>query len=856
MFELLDRLTKDLSPADLPLLLAHLFILVAGVAILWLAYAGKVDLPFFGKIADIYRNFKNASNVRLAKVVLLFIGALFLIVGLVGVGNYVLTKQLYVVTSLAEEEYQQLLKVLDTFNEENHARRINVHSENVNPETLLEILQRQRVDLILFDITRRTEVVRENVIEKLSKDFERYVPSSVHSTLMEHMKLGGALYFLPYRPNVRIAWTRECKYLPITKGEDRVLDCCTGEESSSKAYCKLVSRGYGSKSKRIMDPPGTWQDLLKFAEDPAGKKKVVLSAKGYEDGVSLDAALLLFELVRAAGKSDDKVSPKDLCRGWDLNIADVNKNPLRLLRVLWASVSDKSKTTDQQTATGYLLADDVAVGRNWSFSISIMQESGEIWRFHPSAGWKWEQSELETLLGGDIIALPRNVKYREEAKRLIEFLLSKKAQKIMVQGLAWPPMRFDTRPPWREAAIPPEEAPLEGMKPLLEALVKALQPNPPERSKSPTHFPDIDEERRNMTVLHHERALAAVREAILHAKPTPDYWSPEMHQAYTEAFKAIVKGASEDATKDAEDMKKVLKDVRERLKKAAGVYCGDNIGDKGEVKPDLIEKYLKLDVQRYPHWVNDTWDSVRIKLKLYDARVEDQSTSYHTDLCAEMTYNGGKGKEYVLIPAGYGWSETAPLFYKLGGNAERNRGKSRQRDVSGGSLFSLAVDRLLPHWTNFESVHVYESKTIDEADTNGACTPKKEGGPLLKTEGVSVSAWPFLSLALVSLGLFLGTFMEERHWQKLRNAFGQVRDRLRFSVPRLFLLTLVFLPALVCLGLVLDDAYGSDFWRSIEEHDLLIAAVMLVLLGFLIALLSKGLLQWVCNRQGRRQPTE
>ena len=531
MTQLLEQLTRGITTTEV---WQGLFLfLLLGVGLYLLGRGLGFILHFDGLIPKIEGISNKALEPRFRRVVLSLIGIGLLVPGLISLHRLTSVTTLKVLTSLTEEEYTQFRILEKKFNEEPGGEKLRIRSENVDWPDLIRRLKQERIDVIIFDITRRLELLREDLLKPLD-DRRLFIPSSIYPTLLDNVNLNEHLYFLPYRPNVRIGWWNS--------HHPTVRDCASEFKQTG---------------------PTTWQDVKKFAEcgqvapdsDDCSETRLeryrmVLSAKGAkwtadsDDGDEidlrsppLDTALLLLEVLMASGKK-----PWQVCESWRDEKNEYG--PLSVLRDIYRAASPRSCNTDWQTATGHLLSRHVALARNWSFSIATMRESGELQHFHPHVAWEWKKennNRLRTLLGGDVIALPRYGRHGDEVDEFLRFLISKEAQQILVEDLTWPPTRFDVKDKDKVDPCPDAENPIE------------------EDAICHKDSPPTGEIATKCECLHLDLAHVAVREVMQHAEPTPRFWSPEMHESFASAFHVLV-----TTEKEA---------VNEKLKEAAGVYC-------------------------------------------------------------------------------------------------------------------------------------------------------------------------------------------------------------------------------------------------------------------------------------------
>jgi class 3 adenylate cyclase/ABC-type glycerol-3-phosphate transport system substrate-binding protein len=302
---------------------------------------------------------------------------------------------LRILTGLSHEELPVFEELVTTF-----AKRhgLTVAVENVHwPQALSTLRQEQgTIDLITFDINgARFELVHDNLVEDLS-GVKGLLPSVLHPVMMKSLDVNEQRFFLPFRPNVRLVFVNR-KHLA------------------------------GLSADRLE----TWADVLDVAKrwyTRDGEPRVIV------EGGEADAPLLLLELIRSAGGDPCNV------------LHPRSQAAVQLLRELWPYVAPLSSRVDWQTASGFLLSESVYVARNWAFALSLIHEAGRerAHDFEVYAGWRWAQnSKPSYLLGGELLALPKQAPHKEIALKLLRFLTSKEAQADLVKKLSWPPMRLD-----------------------------------------------------------------------------------------------------------------------------------------------------------------------------------------------------------------------------------------------------------------------------------------------------------------------------------------------------------------------------------------------------------------------------
>ncbi len=357
------------------------------------------------------------------------------------------TPELKFFVGLAAEEEPILRDIITDFEED---QDVTVQLVNLKWEVALERLNKERADLIALDIVGRRDLVDKGLVEELSEEEHgRLIPAAAIPALLPPLKVNGKRYFMPYRPNVQVVILNRAAF-----------------------------------DQEGLEYPETWGEVLESARrfhDRDGEDRVVFGAK------DTAVALSMIEVIRAAGGDL-------LCLRHPQTSA-----ALEFIRELWPYVSPKSLQADYRTTIGLLLADEDYLGRNWSYSVLVINDAGRDQHFQTYAGWRWsEESDPSNLLGGELLALPKNARHKDEAIELIKFLMSKEVQGRFAAELFWPSMRLDVL-----------------------GAVESWQ----------------------------ERHMKVISEALSYADPTPDYWSQDMANMYRRLFQEIT---SLDQTADVE----------------------------------------------------------------------------------------------------------------------------------------------------------------------------------------------------------------------------------------------------------------------------------------------------------------
>ena len=104
------------------------------------------------------------------------------------------------------------------------------------------------------------------------------------------------------------------------------------------------------------------------------------------------------------------------------------------------------------TEVDNLLSGRASLVQNWSFTSAVLAKDGLLGRFHVYAGWRGP-SRAAHVIGGDVLGIPKGVvgPQRATAIELARFLMSKEAQELLVRRNSWPSIRADAH-----VKVPPE----------------------------------------------------------------------------------------------------------------------------------------------------------------------------------------------------------------------------------------------------------------------------------------------------------------------------------------------------------------------------------------------------------------
>ena len=221
------------------------------------------------------------------------------------------------------------------------------------------------------------------------------VPDEAIDELALASAAAGSRYFLPFHPNVRLAYARTAD---------------------------LERAG--------VPRPETDDGLLAAARalKGAGRPKVTMSLAEGEP-----ATVTLSELIVSRG-------------GDPLVLNDpASVEAFALVQRLWQEglLAPESFQAKWDTEVANLARGTASLAENWSFTSAQLAKSSQLGDFAVYRGWAGPGQVR--VIGGDVLGIPAGVtgKQLEAAVALATFLMSKESQELLARGNAWPSFRED-----------------------------------------------------------------------------------------------------------------------------------------------------------------------------------------------------------------------------------------------------------------------------------------------------------------------------------------------------------------------------------------------------------------------------
>lgn len=297
---------------------------------------------------------------------------------------------------LAEAEWRVIRQeVLPPFE---RACGCRVRAIDVPPEALTQRLKAMRaagrveVDLFAQDNMRLQELVDAGLVQPLDEAEIRMDPA-VFPTLAAAGVMGGRRYFLPFRPNVQIAYYNAKKF-----------------------------------DAHGLAPPRTWEELLRVAKvfkDTEGIGRVLFQAVG-----GAPTTTQLYEWIASAGGD-----PFDFAHPGTLAT-------FRFLQDLAPYLSPDSRRAKWDTTNDALAQESAYLAQNWPFGIPLLIRDYGKREIRTYSGWAGPVREAH-VIGGDVLGIPVGAPHRDLALLLTRHLQSRGVQEILASRLGWPTIRAD-----------------------------------------------------------------------------------------------------------------------------------------------------------------------------------------------------------------------------------------------------------------------------------------------------------------------------------------------------------------------------------------------------------------------------
>jgi len=313
--------------------------------------------------------------------------------------------QIVFVVDMDDPELLALRDVLDELEPEIEAKifLMKVDTQRYVPRlTAMKIQGNVRWDLIAVDNNNLGVLAAKDLVEDLESFATRdeLIPPDIITPLRRLLEFDGVFYFAPFRPNVKIAFYNTTKF----------------DE-------------YG------LEPPETWNQLLEVARTFKEKDGVGRVAIQGHPGAA--TGVTVFEFVTAAGGDPLKLDDEGSRRAFEF------------LQEIEPYLAPEYKIAQFDTAIELLITDQVYLVMNWPFTVGVLEQANRL-DILAFSGWRGDKGERH-VLGGDVLAIPRDAPHPQKAVELIKLLLSVNVQQKLFDNPRWLPVRTsayeDAQPP-------------------------------------------------------------------------------------------------------------------------------------------------------------------------------------------------------------------------------------------------------------------------------------------------------------------------------------------------------------------------------------------------------------------------
>ncbi len=305
-------------------------------------------------------------------------------------------KTLHVAMSLTEQEWKVMREdVFPRFEEETGWTVRSYQIQSGQLEMKLEALARAgkaKIDVFAQDNMSLASLVNKGLVEDLSA-YEEDIDDHVMPNIILAGKFEKRLLFMPFRPNVQVAYYNE------------------------NAFSK-----YG------LNPPRNWEELIETArtfKEKEGVGRFVFKAYGGNP-----TATQVYEFILQAGGDPYSFDDEGCVRAFAF---------LQSLRPYFSPDSNRAKW---DTVNDILAKQNGYLAQNWPFGVLILIDEYKLDFIRTYSGWSGPAGEYH-VIGGDVFGIPRKSRHKQQALEFIRFMQSKDVQEVLVAALGWPSIRDD-----------------------------------------------------------------------------------------------------------------------------------------------------------------------------------------------------------------------------------------------------------------------------------------------------------------------------------------------------------------------------------------------------------------------------
>lgn len=298
--------------------------------------------------------------------------------------------------SLAEEELKPVQDLLARFEQQSriHVEMVSVAAADLPQKLEVEVgAGRRSIHLFAQDNLALRTLVDKGLVEDLS---DVPVPGEVIPSMVPE-PFDGRRYFLPFRPNVRVAYVNKDRF------------------ASAGAEAPKTAEEMRTAAAKLQAKAGTGKVTLSLAQgDPAAVtvSEWIVSFGGNPLVLNDQGSVAAFAFLQGMWK-DGLLARESLQGKFDTEV-------------------------DNLTGETSWLA------QNWPYTTGELDVQKVLDRFSVYEGWSGPVRRAH-VIGGDVLGVPKGVAGddRKAAVELAGFLMSKEAQTTLVKRNTWPSIRSD-----------------------------------------------------------------------------------------------------------------------------------------------------------------------------------------------------------------------------------------------------------------------------------------------------------------------------------------------------------------------------------------------------------------------------
>ena len=256
--------------------------------------------------------------------------------------------------------------------------------------------RKPRIDLFAQDNVELAELVLAGLVQDVSD--VKLDPAVIDS--MRPPEFDGKQMFLPFRPNVRLAYANRTRF----------------EEAGLDDVPRTLER---------------FRSAARALKSRKGGPAATLSLSGEDGGAP--ASVTVSELVLAFEGTPATLNDPGSKRAFEF-LQSLAREGLLTRETFFAK---------HDTEIEYLEEGASWLAENWSVTSAQLADAGKLDDFVVYAGWQGRH-----VIGGDVLGIPVYVtgKERQVAADLARYLMSREAQAFLVERNAWPAIRNDAYP--------------------------------------------------------------------------------------------------------------------------------------------------------------------------------------------------------------------------------------------------------------------------------------------------------------------------------------------------------------------------------------------------------------------------